>query len=93
LQAIPGVENIHHIHAWSITSGVNIFSTHIKTDDLSKSQDILREATNVLKEKFDFYFSTIQVEKECVEIEEAEDIDITREGRKKVYVTQRDHES
>jgi cobalt-zinc-cadmium efflux system protein len=78
LQAIPGVENIHHIHAWSITSGVNIFSTHIKTDDLSKSQDILREATNILKEKFDFYFSTIQVEKECVEIDEAEDIDITK---------------
>jgi cobalt-zinc-cadmium efflux system protein len=79
LQAIPGVENIHHIHAWSITSGVNIFSTHIKTDDLSKSQDILLEATNILKEKFDFYFSTIQVEKECVEIDEAEDIDITKE--------------
>ncbi len=81
LQVIPGVENVHHIHACSITTGVNIFSTHIKTYDLSKSQDILQESTNLLKEKFDFYFSTILVEKECIEIDEAEDIEITREGR------------
>ncbi len=32
----------------------------------------------MLKEKFGFYFSTIQVEKECAEIDEAEDIDITK---------------
>ena len=50
----------------------------IKTDNLSKSQDILREATNIVKEKFDFYFSTIQVEEERVEIDGADDIDITR---------------
>jgi cobalt-zinc-cadmium efflux system protein len=80
LQAIPGVRNVHHIHAWTITSGVNIFSTHIRTDDLSKSDDILQKATTMLKEKFDFYFSTIQVENKCADIEEAEDIDITKEG-------------
>jgi cobalt-zinc-cadmium efflux system protein len=83
LRAIPGVKDIHHIHAWTITSGVNIFSTHIKIDDLSKTQDTLRESTRILKEKFDFYFSTIQIEKECLEIDddEAKDIDITKEGR------------
>jgi cobalt-zinc-cadmium efflux system protein len=78
LEAIQGVKNVHHIHAWSITPGVNIFSTHIHTDDLSKTDDILHKATKMLKEKFGFYFSTIQVEKECAEIDEAEDIDITR---------------
>jgi cobalt-zinc-cadmium efflux system protein len=81
LQAITGVGNVHHIHAWTITPGVNIFSTHIQADDLSKSQEILREATKLLKEKFDFYFSTIQVEKECVETEESADIDITRRSK------------
>jgi cobalt-zinc-cadmium efflux system protein len=78
LEAIPGVKNVHHIHAWTITPSVNIFSTHIHTDDLSKTDDILQKATNTLKEKFGFYFSTIQVEKECAEIDEAADIDITR---------------
>lgn len=33
----------------------------------------------MLKEKFDFYFSTIQIEKECLEIEDdAKDIEITK---------------
>ncbi|MPZ06081.1 MAG: hypothetical protein GEU26_06625 [Nitrososphaeraceae archaeon] len=74
--------NVHHIHAWSITPGVNIFSTHVHTDDLSKTDDILQKATKMLKEEFDFYFSTIQVEKECVDIAEAADIDITKERKR-----------
>ncbi|HEU4483190.1 MAG TPA: cation diffusion facilitator family transporter [Nitrososphaeraceae archaeon] len=81
LQTIPGVKDIHHMHAWTITSGVNIFSTHIKTDDVSKTQDILKESTTILKEKFDFYFSTIQIEQECLEIEEPRDIDITKKRK------------
>jgi cobalt-zinc-cadmium efflux system protein len=92
LQAIPGVKNVHHIHAWTITPGVNIFSTHIHTDDPSKSDDILQNATKMLKEKFDFYFSTIQVEKDCAEIDEARDIDITK-GRFKTNATQGAHTS
>jgi cobalt-zinc-cadmium efflux system protein len=82
LQTIPGVKDIHHMHAWTITSGVNIFSTHIKTDDVSKTQDILKESTTILKEKFDFYFSTVQIEQECLEIEEEpRDFDITKERK------------
>lgn len=81
LQTIPSVKDIHHMHAWTITSGVNIFSTHIKTDDVSKTQDILKESTTILKEKFDFYFSTVQIEQECLEIEEPRDIDITKKRK------------
>jgi cobalt-zinc-cadmium efflux system protein len=82
LHAVPGVKNVHHIHAWSITPGVNIFSTHIHTDDLSKADDILQSATKILKERFDFYFSTIQVENKCADIDKARDIDITKEERR-----------
>jgi cobalt-zinc-cadmium efflux system protein len=79
LKAIPGVIDIHHMHAWTITSGVSIFSTHIKINDFSNAQDTLRESTNILKEKFNFYLSTIQMEKECLEAEkEAKDIDISK---------------
>jgi cobalt-zinc-cadmium efflux system protein len=56
-----GVRKVHHIHAWSVTPAVNIFLTHIHIDDLPKTDDILRKATKLLKEKFDFYFPTIQV--------------------------------
>lgn len=74
---------VHHIHAWSVTPAVNIFSTHIHIGDLSKTDDILQKATKLLKEKFDFYFPTIQVEKECTEIDEARDIDITQAKEEK----------
>ena len=93
LEAIQGVKDVHHIHAWSITPSVNIFSTHIHTDDLSKTDDILQMATKMLKEKFGFYFSTIQVEKECAEIDEASDIDITNQARKKSNSTHWDNGS
>ena len=93
LEAIQGVKDVHHIHAWSITPSVNIFSTHIHTDDLSKTDDILQMATKMLKEKFGFYFSTIQVEKECAEIDEASDIDITNQTRKKSNSTHWDNGS
>lgn len=76
LESIPGVVNLHHIHAWSLTSGKNIFSTHIKVDDLAKSQEIQKEAHRILKDEYNFYFSTIQIEKDCSDSGEAKDIDI-----------------
>jgi cobalt-zinc-cadmium efflux system protein len=79
LESITGVENAHHMHAWVITSGKNIFSTHIQVSDQSKSQDILKEAHEILKDKFNFYFSTLQIEDECTDSGEAMDIDIFRE--------------
>lgn len=78
LRSIPGVADIHHIHAWLITSGRNIFSTHIQVDNLSKSEDVLKEAHRILKEQFNFYFATVQVEKEPTDTSGAEDIDIAR---------------
>ena len=65
LQSIDGVKGIHHIHAWSLTSGKNLFSAHIAIDDKADHDEILEAAYNLLKEKFSFYFSTLQVEKSC----------------------------
>lgn len=78
LSSIPEVKDIHHIHAWVLTSGKNIFSAHIKIDDFSKSQDILKKIHQILKEEFKFYFSTVQIEKECTDLGEARHIDITK---------------
>jgi cobalt-zinc-cadmium efflux system protein len=76
LQTIPGVKEIHHQHAWVITSGKNIFSTHMRLKDASDSQKVLDEANRILKEKFKFYFATIQIEEKCTDKGEARDIDI-----------------
>lgn len=77
LEKIPGVANVHHIHAWSLTSGKNIFSAHLRTDDASRIQEIQSEAQQLLRERFGFYFSTIQVETDCGDPDPASDIDIT----------------
>jgi cobalt-zinc-cadmium efflux system protein len=82
LESIEGVKNVHHIHAWMLTSGKNIFSAHLLVDDVSQSERILKEAHRILKEDYKFYFSTIQIEKECTDSGEAEHIDITRATKK-----------
>jgi cobalt-zinc-cadmium efflux system protein len=80
LQSIEGVKDVHHVHAWSLTSGRNLFSAHICVGSLAQDGErVLREATKRLKERFKVYFSTIQVEQECLSGEEhAADIDITK---------------
>ena len=78
LQSIDGVRDVHHIHAWMLTSGKNIFSAHIQINDTMKSEHILKKAHEILKEKYKFYFSTMQLEKECTDSGEAKHIDITK---------------
>jgi len=63
LLEIDGVISVNHSHAWVLTSGKNIFSAHLQMDDLSKSEKTLYQATQLLKEKYQFYFSTLQIEK------------------------------
>lgn len=79
LRSIPGVSNVHHIHAWSVTSGRNLFSGHICVNNFARDGErVLREASELLREQFQVFFSTIQVEEECLSGEEAaRDIDIT----------------
>lgn len=64
LKAIDGVIKVRHPHAWVLTLNKNIFSAHLLTDDPTKIQAILEEATRLLKSKYEFYFSTLQVEEE-----------------------------
>jgi cobalt-zinc-cadmium efflux system protein len=60
---IKGVKGVMHIHAWTLTSNQNIFSAHIQIEDTSALETILRQAEGLLKSKFGFYFSTLQLEK------------------------------
>ncbi len=62
--SIPGVKSVMHIHAWTLTSNQNIFSAHIQVHDPKTSETILRQAEDLLKDRFGFYFSTLQLETE-----------------------------
>lgn len=80
LQNIEGVKDVHHVHAWTLTSGRNVFSGHICVQSFARDGErVLREASDRLKQRFQIYFSTLQIEEDCLSGEEgAVDIDITK---------------
>jgi cobalt-zinc-cadmium efflux system protein len=63
---VDGVEKLHDLHVWTITSGIEALSTHIvlaETCDPRDSDRVLEELIALLKEKFGIDHSTIQIEK------------------------------
>ncbi len=72
IMAIDGVKSIKHPHAWVLTSGKNIFSAHLQVENLAQSNEILKQATQVLEKEYQFYFSTLQIETEH-QISQADD--------------------
>lgn len=79
IRAVDGVTDVHHVHAWSLTSGMNLFSSHVCVRSWSEGERVLQEVSTLLRDRFKIYFSTIQVEENCLAGEEgAGAIDITR---------------
>jgi cobalt-zinc-cadmium efflux system protein len=66
LHKIEGVKEIHHLHLWTITSGIYAMSAHVLIEDLltSRSAQILREIEGLLQGKYSIEHTTIQFESE-----------------------------
>ena len=80
ISSLSGVTSVHHMHAWSLTSGKNVFSAHIQVADQTTGEAIRQQIHDLLARDFQIYFSTIQVEKECRDAEEAREIDFLKKG-------------
>ncbi|EFQ82021.1 cation diffusion facilitator family transporter [Aeromicrobium marinum DSM 15272] len=72
LAAIPGVTDVHDLHIWVLTSGMNVATAHLvgaTTEDLPR---ILDHARTILRRDYDIDHATIQVERtatrECHEL-------------------------
>lgn len=78
LEDLAGVADAHHVHAWALTSGRHVFSGHMRVESKTDPQTILADAHRMLREKFGFYFVTLQIESECLDESGAEAIDVTR---------------
>lgn len=65
--SVKGVKDIHDLHVWSITSGLNTISAHILIEDAEtkRTNDILREIKDLLRNKFNITHSTFQTECEA----------------------------
>ncbi len=75
LEALDQVRDVHHIHAWALTSGRNVFSAHLRIDSQADSHAILKAAHAVLTDKFGFHFATLQLETGCLDEAHAADLE------------------
>jgi cobalt-zinc-cadmium efflux system protein len=66
LRKIEGIKEIHHLHLWTITSGIYSMSVHVLIEDLltSKSAQILNEIDKLLRDKYNIEHTTVQFESE-----------------------------
>jgi cobalt-zinc-cadmium efflux system protein len=64
IQNVPGVNEIHDIHIWTITSDIYALSAHLVIDDqmVSKSVDIVRGVRQELAQRFNISHTTLQLE-------------------------------
>ena len=58
----PGVAGVHDLHAWTITSGMNVVSAHVVLEEDAKTGDILDHLGLCLSHDFDIRHSTFQLE-------------------------------
>jgi cobalt-zinc-cadmium efflux system protein len=64
IRAIPGVNEVHDIHIWTITSNVYALSAHLVIDDqmVSKSVDIVGMVRQELAQRYNISHTTLQLE-------------------------------
>ena len=66
ISALGGVEGVHDLHIWSLTSGVNALSCHVevKRERLGECEGILDAVRLVVRERFEIDHTTVQIEPE-----------------------------
>jgi cobalt-zinc-cadmium efflux system protein len=66
VREVPGVLGVHHLHAWSLGSGVTACSCHVVVAEQSvrAGQQVLRAVAEMLRRRFAISHTTIQVEVE-----------------------------
>lgn len=62
LRAVPGVEDVHDLHLWVLTSGMNVATAHLVAAPGASTQTVLESARQVMRQTFDIEHATLQVE-------------------------------
>jgi cobalt-zinc-cadmium efflux system protein len=64
IRSVPGVLGVHHLHVWTITSGMVALSAHVVVEASRFGQQALEEVNRPLHERFGIAHTTIQLETE-----------------------------
>lgn len=62
LAAVPGVCDVHDLHVWTLTSGMEVASAHITISASEAGDETLRAAQQLLADKFHIEHATLQIE-------------------------------
>jgi cobalt-zinc-cadmium efflux system protein len=63
LGTVPGLEEVHDLHIWSLRSGVHALTLHGVIGDEADAAAMLTEMTRMLGERFDIHHTTIQFDR------------------------------
>ncbi|GAA3428109.1 cation diffusion facilitator family transporter [Streptosporangium nondiastaticum] len=62
LAAIDGVRDVHDLHLWTLTSGMNVATAHLVTADQKDHHAVLDQARDLLRLRHGVAHATLQVE-------------------------------
>jgi len=64
IKNVSGVEEVHDIHIWTITSGIHALSAHLVIEDqtVSRSAEIVETVNHDLAKHFNITHTTVQIE-------------------------------
>lgn len=62
LAALDGVADVHDLHLWTLTSGMNVATAHLVTADHADAHAVLDRARDLLRDRHAIAHATLQVE-------------------------------
>jgi cobalt-zinc-cadmium efflux system protein len=71
LRGVPGVADVHDLHLWTLTSGMNVATAHLLAAPGADTSSVLASAGAALRDGFAIEHATLQVETDsahCAEI-------------------------
>jgi divalent metal cation (Fe/Co/Zn/Cd) transporter len=64
MTAVHGVQAVHDLHVWTLTSGKDAMSSHVVVKNLAAGDRILRDLHRLLHERFGIEHTTMQLASE-----------------------------
>ncbi|MFT3859946.1 cation diffusion facilitator family transporter [Micropruina sp.] len=62
LLAVEGVTEVHDLHVWRLTSGMDVATAHLVTSATTAPGPVLEAASSTLRERFEIAHATLQIE-------------------------------
>jgi cobalt-zinc-cadmium efflux system protein len=62
LASVDGVQGVHDLHLWTLTSGMHVATVHLVTEDLADSHGVLDQARELLRSRYGIAHATLQIE-------------------------------